>query len=196
MKLYFLASFKIFLFVFGFLQFKYNLCLGMILFFLIYSAQCSLSLNIWLNLSLLISIISFWKFSAIIMSSIWQSKNIWHINILLLAFLLWYATPSWNFYTILGCSVLVFIFFSLGCFSLGSFYFPVKFHWFFLVVSSLLMSPSNTFFIWLTMSVIPSIFFWFIFLEFPYLCKHCPSIFFFYLGIFFIRALNKLIIVI
>lgn len=93
----------------------------------------------------------------------------------------------------LGVLFCGFHFFSLGCFSLGSFYFPV-FHFIdsALAVSSFLISPSNTFFIWFTMSVIPSILFWFTFLGFPSLCKHCPSICSFtWVLFFFIRALNR-----
>lgn len=154
-----------------------------------YAAQCSLSLTIWLNLSLLISIINFWKFSVFNMSNIF--------DILIFSFLhphydmLHLLETVTQFLDVLFCG---FHFFSLGCFNLGSFYFPVfNFIDSSLAVSSLLISTLNTFFISLKMSVISSILFWFIFLGFPSLCKHCPSICSFTCVLFFFfRAFNKL----
>ena len=164
--------------------------------FLIYSAQCSLSLTIWLNLSLLISIISFWKFSAINMSNIWHSKNIWHINILLLAFLLWYAIPSWNCYTILGCPVLVFIFFLLD-----ASVWEVSIFLFNFIDSSLLCQVYS----WAHQTHFSFVLQWVWYLAFSFdlfswsfhLSANIAHLFFSFTWVFFfIRDLNKLIIVI
>lgn len=142
--------------------------------FYIYPNWTSLNLIVWLSFRLLMSVICFWKFSAINISNIFPLRSLSSpscISIRLSYTFLKISHNSW-------CSLLWYsYFFSFGCIFWRTFYCPIfNFTDSSSTVSSLLMSPSKAFFICITMNLLSSVPFWCIFLEFPSFCKHYPLV--------------------